>query len=39
MLPVLLRESGTALSGEAVSKCEVEGVEWLDDHVFARRVE
>jgi len=48
MLPVLLGESGAALSGEAVSKCEVERVEWLDDHVtpalapgasVARRVE
>jgi len=39
MLPVLLGESGAALSGEAVSKCEVEEVEWLDDHVTARRAE
>ena len=31
MLPVLLGESGATLSGEAVSKCEVERVEWLDD--------
>jgi glutamate racemase len=31
MLPVLLGESGAALSGEAVSKCKVHRVEWLDD--------
>jgi glutamate racemase len=31
ILPVLLGESGAALSGEAVSKCKVHRVEWLDD--------
>ncbi|MGZ9166089.1 MAG: glutamate racemase, partial [Anaerolineales bacterium] len=34
MLPILLGEGGAALSGEAVSKCEVERAEWLDDHVI-----
>jgi glutamate racemase len=31
ILPVLLGESGAALSGEAVSKCKVHRVAWLDD--------
>lgn len=39
LLPKLLWECGAVLSGEAISKCEVEGVEWLDDHVIARLVE
>jgi len=31
ILPLLLGESGAALSGEAVSKCKVYRVDWLDD--------
>ncbi|HJR80972.1 MAG TPA: glutamate racemase [Anaerolineales bacterium] len=39
LLPVLLGESGAPPSGEAVSRWEVEEVEWLNDHVVARKME
>lgn len=35
-LPILLGEDGGAPTGEAVSKWEVERVEWVDDYVIAR---